>query len=97
MMLPLCLLTLFLILAPSVIAVAAAQDRLVGVASVIDGNTIEIHGQRIRLHGIDAPESGQHCMAAGRRWRYGQLAALARAIVHATPGGVTKVAHPNLL
>jgi endonuclease YncB( thermonuclease family) len=34
---------------------------IVGVASVIDGDTIEIHSVRIRLHGIDAPESRQLC------------------------------------
>jgi endonuclease YncB( thermonuclease family) len=34
-------------------AVIAASD-LVGVASVIDGDSIEIHGGRIRLFGIDA-------------------------------------------
>ena len=37
---------------------------LQGVASVIDGDTIEIHGTRIRLNGIDAPESGQLCQDA---------------------------------
>ena len=51
---------------------------LQGVASVIDGDTIEIHGTRIRLNGIDAPESGQLCQdARGTAWRCGQQAALA--------------------
>lgn len=39
----------------------ARADDIVGQASVIDGDTIEIHGARIRLWGIDAPESSQLC------------------------------------
>ncbi|TIW38599.1 MAG: thermonuclease family protein, partial [Mesorhizobium sp.] len=36
-------------------------EPISGVASVIDGDTIEVHGQRIRFNGIDAPESKQYC------------------------------------
>jgi endonuclease YncB( thermonuclease family) len=34
---------------------------LIGVASVIDGDTIDIHGTRVRLSGFDAPERGRTC------------------------------------
>ena len=42
-------------------AVPASADNLNGQASIIDGDTLEIHGTRIRLWGIDAPESNQLC------------------------------------
>jgi endonuclease YncB( thermonuclease family) len=53
-------------------------DELTGTASVIDGDTLEIHGQRIRMHGVDAPESSQTCTKPdGTKWRCGQKAGLA--------------------
>jgi endonuclease YncB( thermonuclease family) len=63
----------------ALIAVAAplhAAERVVGRASVIDGDTIEIRGTRVRLFGIDAPEAGQTCEGADhRQFRCGQRAA----------------------
>ena len=61
-------------------AVEAEINITQGVASVIDGDTLEVRGSRIRLHGIDAPESGQVCRERdGSAWRCGQAAALALA------------------
>ena len=51
---------------------------LSGSARVIDGDTLEIHGgTRIRLYGIDAPESAQCCRDAGRSWPCGREASRA--------------------
>src|SRR5437588_9591203 len=56
-------------------SVALAED-FVGQASVIDGDTLGIHGARIRLWGIDAPESSLFFRAEdGIRYRCGAQAA----------------------
>lgn len=41
---------------------------IAGRATIADGDTLTIHGRRIRLDGIDAPESAQLC--DGPRGRY---------------------------
>lgn len=49
-----------------------------GTPSVIDGDTIEIRGEHIRLDAIDAAESSQFCInAASRRYHCYQKSAFA--------------------
>ena len=57
----------------------ASRPTLSGRARVVDGDTIEVGRVRIRLHGVDAPESRQSCVAQGRRWACGERATQALA------------------
>lgn len=57
-----------------------AVETILGRASVVDGDTIEIHGTRIRFFGIDAPEGRQTCTDRGNApYPCGQRAAFALA------------------
>jgi endonuclease YncB( thermonuclease family) len=57
----------------------ALDAYLTGLARVIDGDTIDVGTVRVRLHGVDAPESAQSCLAGGTRWPCGQRATRALA------------------
>jgi len=66
-----CLICLLIVLS---IVETRASPLIHGTAKVIDGDTIKVNRQRIRLHGIDAPESLQSCESAGRLYNCGQAA-----------------------
>ncbi len=50
---------------------ALALAEITGKPLIVDGDTIDIAGRHILLYGVDAPESGQTCRAAGKRWNCG--------------------------
>jgi endonuclease YncB( thermonuclease family) len=68
-------------MAAGAIAVATgpspAQPDLAGLARVIDGDTLTVAGTRIRLYGIDAPETAQTCTRRTGTWSCGLAASAA--------------------
>jgi len=69
-----------LVAAMATVGCAATGDdmAIVGRATVVDGDGLEIEGAKIRLFGIDAVETGQYCRRVdGSRWRCGQYATVA--------------------
>lgn len=55
-----CLAAALLTIAP---APAEAKDLVQGFPKVVDGDTLDFSGTRVRLFGIDAPETKQSCTA----------------------------------
>jgi endonuclease YncB( thermonuclease family) len=47
-----------------VIAGSAAAGPLIGTPRIVDGDTVEISGTKIRLQGVDTPETDQVCFTA---------------------------------
>jgi endonuclease YncB( thermonuclease family) len=68
--------TLFLLMALVATPTLAGEEaHIVGTATIVDGDTIDVGPVRIRLHGIDAPEAGQRCgKANGGTWPCGDEA-----------------------
>ena len=48
-----------------------ASADISGTALIVDGDTITISGNKIRLNGIDTAEQNQTCKRAGITWRCG--------------------------
>ena len=48
-----------------------ANADLSGPAVIVDGDTLSIAGNKVRLHGIDTPEKNQTCIANGVTWPCG--------------------------
>ena len=63
-----------LVLLGIALGVVPARADVSGRATVTDGDTLKIADQRIRLHGIDAPESKQVCKLQGVDWACGKQA-----------------------
>ncbi|MCL4768572.1 MAG: thermonuclease family protein [Hyphomicrobiaceae bacterium] len=67
------------IVSPPELSQAAAPDpvrsAIAGPARVVDGDTISVGDVRVRLEGIDAPETAQQCSSQGRgAWSCGTAA-----------------------
>jgi endonuclease YncB( thermonuclease family) len=78
-----------------------ARAQKAGSVQVLDGDTLELAGRSLDLHGIDAPEPAQRCARQGRLWSCGEAAT--RALERLTAGRsvrcviVRRPAHGNAL
>ena len=52
------------------------SKTIIGKSKVIDGDTIHIDKNKIRLHAIDAPEIKQTCMVESKSWLCGRQSTL---------------------
>lgn len=77
---------LLLLLALALDIAHAQRPTIDGTATVVDGDTLDVAGMRVRLWGIDAPESRQVCSVAGTEYPCGGRAtAHLRALVGDRP------------
>jgi endonuclease YncB( thermonuclease family) len=51
-----------------------AAERIVGTATIIDGDSLVLAGQKLRLEGIDAPEYNQVCRSSSKDYFCGKQA-----------------------
>lgn len=63
-----------LVVAALAIPTAAHAQSVSGTAHVVDGDSLVVGTQRVRLFGIDAPELDQTCQRDGQAWACGQAA-----------------------
>jgi endonuclease YncB( thermonuclease family) len=69
-------------------ALPARAMELTGTATPLDGDTLALNGEHVRLHGIDAPERTQTCSVHGQPWACGRGA---QQYLAAATGGRTVV------
>jgi endonuclease YncB( thermonuclease family) len=55
--------------APAALAASGSNEHINGVPRIVDGDTLELASTKLRLYGIDAPETQQQCLN-GNNKRY---------------------------
>ena len=61
-----------LVIGLAVVPVSAFSQQISGSARAMDGDSLNMAGIVIRLHGVDAPELNQTCSRQGQSWACGK-------------------------